>query len=573
MKNKYDHIISLGENCQTAITLRALGLRNEAFPFDWQGVRNFDIAGSGGFSKKNELICNQFQDFFDENNYEEFFETWETEHRLVYNNKTGLQFLHEFPKNVTLHEHFPVFVQKYQKRIDRLYRVLNSNHSVLFVFIEFFANLSDNEIIDSCQKLNETFPAKIEFLIIKNDSGLPKWQINERQLSPDISLYSINNDFSEDWKEGNGNIGNKILYRRVIHDFVRQNFVDCKRYNDISHFIHQTKKDFNYLGWKVNEVIPDILQKINKKLSDTVTYQNGWEKEFLKKYYKDFDVASSKEAVMGLLRGLPEQSVKNVEKVIGRIKQLRDNNFSDIDIFSEKEQKEILDADKSLKNIIMLQDNIYCHNGYFLPKNHFESVVFEQKLHIDDIPVPLKGKTDIIDVGAYIGDSALILNNLCPRKIWAFEANPQNCMLIEETLKLNNIDNVQPVNLALGDCKGQVILNDDDACSSITSVTEDNSVTVQMDTLDNFIKANTSIRVGLIKVDIEGAEQNFLLGAKEVIKKHKPILMISIYHSWNDFINIKNIIESWNVGYKFIITKPACGSIVLETSLIAYIKE
>lgn len=52
MKNKYDHIISLGENCQTAITLRALGLRNEAFPFDWQGVRNFDIAGSGGFSKK-----------------------------------------------------------------------------------------------------------------------------------------------------------------------------------------------------------------------------------------------------------------------------------------------------------------------------------------------------------------------------------------------------------------------------------------------------------------------------------------------------------------------------------------
>lgn len=97
--------------------------------------------------------------------------------------------------------------------------MLNSNHSVLFVFIEFFANLSDNEIIDSCQKLNETFPAKIEFLIIKNDSGLPKWQINERQLSPDISLYSINNDFSEDWKEGNGNIGNKILYRRVIHDF------------------------------------------------------------------------------------------------------------------------------------------------------------------------------------------------------------------------------------------------------------------------------------------------------------------------------------------------------------------
>lgn len=52
MSEKFDYIIPLGENCQTGILLRSLMLRKEAFPFDWHGVRDFSIAGEGGFSKK-----------------------------------------------------------------------------------------------------------------------------------------------------------------------------------------------------------------------------------------------------------------------------------------------------------------------------------------------------------------------------------------------------------------------------------------------------------------------------------------------------------------------------------------
>jgi len=58
MTKKFDYIISLGENCRTAMLLRELNLRKEAFPFDWHGIRNFSLAGNGGFSKKIELICN-----------------------------------------------------------------------------------------------------------------------------------------------------------------------------------------------------------------------------------------------------------------------------------------------------------------------------------------------------------------------------------------------------------------------------------------------------------------------------------------------------------------------------------
>ena len=82
----------------------------------------------------------------------------------------------------------------------------------------------------------------------------------------------------------------------------------------------------------------------------------------------------------------------------------------------------------------------------------------------------------------------------------------------------------------------------------------------------------TDIEVGLIKVDIEGAEQDFLAGARKTIEKHKPVLLMSIYHNADDFFDIKPIIESWNLGYKFRIHKPVDYSVSREVLLIAEVR-
>jgi hypothetical protein len=58
-----------------------------------------------------------------------------------------------------------------------------------------------------------------------------------------------------------------------------------------------------------------------------------------------------------------------------------------------------------------------------------------------------------------------------------------------------------------------------------------------------------------------------LLWAEKIIKKYKPILLISIYHNWRDFYKIKPLIESWNLGYKFKI-KHLSTHIFFETVLI-----
>ena len=55
-------------------------------------------------------------------------------------------------------------------------------------------------------------------------------------------------------------------------------------------------------------------------------------------------------------------------------------------------------------------------------------------------------------------------------------------------------------------------------------------------------------RVSIIKVDIEGYEKNFLLGAKEFIKEHKPYIFIEIFDECKD--ETFKILECYN--YKLI---------------------
>ena len=79
------------------------------------------------------------------------------------------------------------------------------------------------------------------------------------------------------------------------------------------------------------------------------------------------------------------------------------------------------------------------------------------------------------------------------------------------------------------------------------------------------------MEIGLIKTDIEGAEPDFLAGAKKTICGQKPILLIGICHTAHDFFEIKPLIESWNLGYRFSIYKPALtyGGAISDTVLVA----
>lgn len=76
-----------------------------------------------------------------------------------------------------------------------------------------------------------------------------------------------------------------------------------------------------------------------------------------------------------------------------------------------------------------------------------------------DRPKYADGK-DIIDAGAYIGDSALVFGRFFSkcRRIYAFEPDPDSYALMEKTIAMNRLANVIPVGVALGDanCSGEL---------------------------------------------------------------------------------------------------------------------
>jgi FkbM family methyltransferase len=229
-------------------------------------------------------------------------------------------------------------------------------------------------------------------------------------------------------------------------------------------------------------------------------------------------------------------------------------------------------------NIKRISNGEFCYNNYKLPLNEFKAEVFCFKKGIQFVKnLDLIRKNNIFDIGGYIGDSALILSQYTDKKVYSFEPLLDNFNLMKQTIILNGLSNkIIPENIALSSTTEKTQMSGNQNHKSkfyllntrINVVNNDDLLLdVNIDTLDNYCIMNNIDSIGLISVDIEGAEQQFLKGSVNTIKKFKPTLIISIYHSPDDFFNIKPLIENWQLGYKFMVRRLP-SSIFDETVLI-----
>jgi FkbM family methyltransferase len=213
-----------------------------------------------------------------------------------------------------------------------------------------------------------------------------------------------------------------------------------------------------------------------------------------------------------------------------------------------------------------LSNGSYRYDNYYLPINHFEPQIFYEKYGLEKhVSVDKIKDRVILDVGAYIGDSALIFEEYTTNKIYAFEPQPENYNMMLETIKLNNAKRIVPVNLGLGEKEETLGIS---GSSSGSRIDPDSLCKVKITTLDNWVKSEGIENIGMIKVDVEGFEMPFLKGAQETIKTHAPVLLLSIYHNAHDFFELKPYMESLGVYSSFKLYKPLNFSIHMETLLI-----
>ncbi len=285
-------------------------------------------------------------------------------------------------------------------------------------------------------------------------------------------------------------------------------------------------------------------------------------------------VSNFQECYLRLIQGLDDESVAAIRKAFARIQFVAEEGHSFVFVSKDEYERMLKGSILFFFDVMKLSETCYAYGKYLLPIKHFESSVFFSKHGIET----LKNKDyfsnkDIVDVGGFIGDSAIVLRDYTNRKVYSFEPSTENHELMKQTIEMNKASNIVPVKLGLGAKDEQLFLSSQLSGSSLKRDFDKSlkGEMINITTLDSYVKEH-NLNVGLIKVDIEGAEQEFLKGAVETIKKQKPTLLLSIYHSMDDYLNIKPFIESLNLGYTFRIFHPDDGSIIEETLLICELK-
>jgi|TARA_R110000803_G_scaffold22164_2_gene55293 FkbM family methyltransferase len=176
-------------------------------------------------------------------------------------------------------------------------------------------------------------------------------------------------------------------------------------------------------------------------------------------------------------------------------------------------------------------------NGNIWEKNTLE--------YIDNLNL----KNEVIHAGTYFGDFIPFLSTIF-KKIWAFEISKNNYEAAEETIRLNNIDNVNLYRKALGD-EDKIVnietnINNQDLGGVSRVKNYKTNETIEQVKIDDIVPENSII--DLIQLDIEGYEINAIKGAMSTIKLHKPILILedNYNHTEKEWFKI-NIID---LGYR-----------------------
>ena len=163
----------------------------------------------------------------------------------------------------------------------------------------------------------------------------------------------------------------------------------------------------------------------------------------------------------------------------------------------------------------------------------------------------LNNNESFVDCGAYIGDT---LDNYHQKvgtweDYYCFEADPNVCNNLKKHIFERGYSPCHVYNIGCWNEDTEINFEPDSAGTG--AIKKNNiGIKVKADSLDHVLKDK---RVTVIKMDIEGAEQNAIEGAKGIITSQRPKLAICIYHSLEDFIEIPQKLHMMNPKYKLYI--------------------
>lgn len=172
-----------------------------------------------------------------------------------------------------------------------------------------------------------------------------------------------------------------------------------------------------------------------------------------------------------------------------------------------------------------------------------------------------------VDIGAYIGDTMVdyvkMYGTGCYKRIYCYEIIPANVAYIQKNMELCALKDVVVCNRGASEKSGILYLSDD-AVSSIGMLSENGAIEIATVAIDEDIAEP----VTFIKMDIEGAEEDALLGCRRKIAENHPKLALAAYHNHKDLWKLARIIHETDPTYRFYLRY--YGGALLPTEYVLY---
>ena len=195
--------------------------------------------------------------------------------------------------------------------------------------------------------------------------------------------------------------------------------------------------------------------------------------------------------------------------------------------------------------------DIYNRNQYF--NNVLADRMGEEEIYVDG---GLFDGGTIFDFIKYSNGKFL--------KIYGFEPDPNNYRNVVGKFS-DSPDKIFIYNSALSDYSGEIRFTIAPEISYASSISEAGNQVVSAVRLDDIADE----RISFIKLDVEGAEFDVLMGAMRTIQKYKPKLAISVYHRDDDLLTIPFLIHNMVPEYRLFLRHHSTR--VTETVLYAKI--
>jgi FkbM family methyltransferase len=168
-----------------------------------------------------------------------------------------------------------------------------------------------------------------------------------------------------------------------------------------------------------------------------------------------------------------------------------------------------------------------------------------------DIP-PWASPLRIVDCGAFDGDTLETIRRLGVNLEAAalFEPDPGNFIKLVEAAKGWPLKQAELLAWPCGLSGKTEILRFSSNNGAASGFSDTGEITVPCVALDD---ALTGFEPNLIKMDIEGAENEALDGAMRIIFQGRPGLAICVYHRPEDLWQLPAKVASWNLGYQLYL--------------------